>query len=184
MSSSDHYHEYDVVTERPAVYRPRTGISHRSSGFKSDSLTGERPSTTRRIFRAFARFLFAVLIGVGATLAWQSYGDEATEMVRAQAPSLGWFLPVSTTKPAAPAVTSPEMQQQLKPIALDLAIVRRSVEQLAANQDQLARKQEQMTQDIATLKAAEQQLNQKLAMPPAPKPVHAPPPKSPEPPAQ
>ncbi len=37
--------------------------------------------------------------------------------------------------PPAPAVTSAELQAQLKPVALDLAIVRRSVEQLASNQD-------------------------------------------------
>ena len=82
------------------------------------------------------------------------------------------------------------MQEQLKPVALDLAIVRRSVEQLATNQDQLARKQDQMAQAIATLQAAEQDLSQKIlglvppAAPPAPKAVHVPPPKSLKPPAQ
>jgi hypothetical protein len=49
---------------------------------------------------------------------------------------------VAARLPARP-VTSAELQAQLKPVALDLAIVRRSVEQLASNQDQLARKEDQ-----------------------------------------
>ncbi len=196
---NNQYHERDVDTsaldaERESSgqgvrnterYRPRMGMSLRSSGFKEDLITDDRPFLARRIFRALARFFFAVLIGVGATLSWQSYGDAATEMVRAWAPSLGWLLPVSTPKPAAPPVTSAELQQQLKPMALDLAILRRSVEQLAANQDQLARKQGQMNQGIATLQAAEQQLSQKALSPPPAKPVHVPAPQqAPQPPAQ
>jgi hypothetical protein len=105
---------------------------------------------------------------VGGTLAWQSYGGE---MVRAWVPSLGWLLPAT---PPGPAVTSTELQQQLKPMAIDLALVRRSEEQLATNQDQLARKQDQMAQAIATLQAAERDLSQQILAlaPPAPKAVH------------
>jgi hypothetical protein len=48
------------------------------------------------------------------------------------------------------------------------------MEQLGANQDQLARKQDQMPQAIATLQAAEQDISQKILAlaPPAPEPVH------------
>jgi hypothetical protein len=69
------------------------------------------------------------------------------------------------------------LQEKLKPVALDVAIVRRSTEQLAFNQDQLARKQEQMTQAIAALQAAEQDISQKILAlaPPAPKAVRVPP---------
>ena len=63
-------------------------------------------------------------------------------MVRAWAPSLSWLVP---TSPSA------ELQALLKPVALDLAIMKRSLEQLASNQDQLARKQDQTAQAIATL---------------------------------
>ena len=73
-----------------------------------------------------------VFIGVGGTLAWQYYGGEA---VRTWAPSLSSLLPASTMEPPAPTVTSTELKQQLKPMAIDLALVRRSEEQLAANQD-------------------------------------------------
>ena len=51
----------------------------------------------------------------------------------------------------------PETVQQLKPLSLDLAIVRRSLQQLAANQNQLAAKQDQITQNVATLQEVEQE---------------------------
>jgi hypothetical protein len=57
---------------------------------------------------------------------------------------------------------SAELHAQLKPVALNLAIMKRSVEQLADNQDQLVRKQGQMTQAIASLQAAEQDLSQQI----------------------
>ena len=161
----------------------RSGTSRRATAFKSDQFPSDRLSNSRRLTRSLARFSLAVLIGVGATLAWQSYGSEA---VRTWAPSLSPLLPASTMEPPAPAVTSAELQAQLKPAALDLAIVKRSVEQLAANQDQLARKQDQMAQAIATLRAAEQDINQKISAPtpPPPRAAHAPPPKPTQSPAQ
>jgi hypothetical protein len=179
---NDEYAERDVDASDPdaertssnRVHQLRPGRPYRSSGFKNTQVASDRPSITRRIIRALGRFSIAVLIGVGGTLAWQSYGGE---MVRAWAPSLGWLLPASP---------SAELQAQLKPVALDLAIMRRSVEQLAGNQDQLARKQDQMAQAFATLQAAVRDINQNiLALAPlAPKAGHVPPPKPPQPAAQ
>jgi hypothetical protein len=185
---NDEYSERDVEAsdldaERASsnrVHRLRRGTAFRSSDFKNAQFRSGRPSIARRVTRGRAGYVFAVLIGVGGTLAWQSYGDEAKEMLRTWAPSLGWLIPVSTEAPA-PAVTSAELQEKLKPLALDVAIVRRSVEQLASNQDQLARKQEQVTQAIAALQAAEQDISQKISTPPPPKTVHVPPPKPPQP---
>jgi hypothetical protein len=148
-----------------------SGTSRRASGFKYKQFANDRLSNRRRITRGLALFSLAVLIGVAAALAWQSYGGEA---VKTWAPSL---LPASTTEPPAPAVTSAELQALLKPAALDLAIVKRSVEQLAINQDLLARKQDQMAQAIATLQAAEQELSQKISSPPTSGAAHVPPPK-------
>jgi len=149
------------------VHRLRPDRPYRPSGLKNTQVVNKRLSITRRIIRAVGRFSVAALIGVGATLAWQSYGGE---MIRAWAPSLGWLVPVSPTA---------QLQAQLKPVALDLAIMKRSVEQLAANQDQLARKQDQMAQAFAALQAAEQDIKQNiLALAPlAPKAAHVPPPK-------
>jgi uncharacterized iron-regulated membrane protein len=188
MHSTESPPRHDEYPERSAeasssnrVYRLRPGTAYRPSGSTNAQFRSDRPSISRRLTRKLARFFLAVLIGVGGTLAWQYYGGE---MVRAWAPSLGWLLPAS---PPGPAVTSTELQQQLKPMAIDLALVRRSEEQLAANQDQLARKQDQMAQAIATLQAAEQDLSQKMSAPPspppAPKPVHVSP-KQLQPPAQ
>jgi hypothetical protein len=120
-----------------------------------------------------------VLIGVGITLAWQSYREEAKEAVRIWVPSLGWVLP-PTVKLAASADASRELGQQLKPIALDLALVRRSVEQLAGDLKQLAAKQEQMAQSLAT----EQDLRQNISSVPPSAAVPIPRPKPMRPPVQ
>ena len=85
------------------------------------------------MLRAVVRFSFVFLIGVGTTLGWQSYHGEAKELVRTWVPWLSWVL----ARAPATADTSSELGQQLKPVAIDLALVRRSVEQLAADQKQL-----------------------------------------------
>ena len=138
---------------KPSIRSPRP------SGLNDDQVASDRPSIGRRIFRTLTRFFIAVLIGIGATLAWQSHGDAAREMVVARAPSLGWLLSVSTTKSPAVAATAPDPVQQLEPLASNLDVVRRSVEQLAA-------KQEQMAQNIATLQALEEDIRQKVSSPP------------------
>jgi uncharacterized iron-regulated membrane protein len=163
----------DLDAERTSankVHRLRPARPYRSSGLENVNFRSDRPSIARRMIRALGRFSVAALIGVGATLAWQSFGGE---LVRAWVPSLGWLFPASP---------SAELQALLKPVALDLAIMKRSVEQLASNQDQLARKQDQMTQAFAALQAAEQDIKQNiLALAPlAPKSGHVPPPKLPQ----
>jgi hypothetical protein len=191
----------DIARERRGLHRLNLDRSDRlfseddasmsveddaSMSVEDDASTSVGPSITRRIFRASAVFSFVVLTGVGGALAWRSYGDYATDMVRA------WALPTPTSKPAVPPAGAAEIQQQLKSIAIDLTAVRHTLEQLGANQDQLtrkqeemARKQEQMTQAIAVLQAAEQDIRQKISAPPSPnKPVHVPLPKPAQHPAQ
>jgi len=79
------------------------------------------------------------------------------------------LLPASTSSPvdgqasAATVVTSADLAQQIKPVALDLAIVRHGVDQLATTIKQLAARQEEMAQEIATLQATEQDLKEKAA---------------------
>jgi hypothetical protein len=162
--------------ERPddRPYRPRTGMSRRSSGFKNIG----RPSIGRRIYRSLVRFSFAVLIGIGGTLACQCYAEQASEMVETWAPSIGRFLPASATKSPARAVTSADLET----VALNLAILRRSMEQLAANQDQLARKQEQLGDSMVTLQATGQDIVQKISSLPSstPRAVRVSPPKTPQ----
>jgi len=137
-----------------------------------------RPSIVRRIFRTITRFIVAVLVGVGLTLAWQSYGEQVKEMTRTWVPSLAWAVPQPDAKPPTDADVLPEMAQQIRLIALDVAIVRRNLGQLATNQDQLAAKQDQMPQNMAALQEIEQDARQKTFSPPlAPKPVAPPAPK-------
>ena len=69
------------------------------------------------------------------------------------------------------AATLPELVEQLKPMSLDLVIVRRSLEQLAANQSQFAAKQEQIAQNIATLQEVEQEIIQAATRPAAQTPI-------------
>src|SRR5690348_4426050 len=60
-----------------------------SPGRKGDYAASVRSRLGRRLFRSVTRFSVAVVIGVGATLAWQSYGDVAREMAVTRAPTLG-----------------------------------------------------------------------------------------------
>lgn len=157
---NDTYLGHDVDTaERMSAYRVRPRAFPRSN---------------RRLIRTLDRFSVAVLIGlgaatligVGATLSWQSYRGE---MVRVWIRSLGRLLPASP---------SAELKAQPKLVTANLAATERSVEQLARDQDQLTRKQDQMTQAFATLPAAVQDINQyALALAPlAPNAALVPPP--------
>src|SRR5216684_1318888 len=143
--------------------------------FGEGQLASGRPSIGRRMLRSLTRFSIAALIGVGATLGWQSYGDAAKEMLVTRAPTLGWLLSVSTTKSPVVAATSTDPMQQLAPLAFNLDIVRRSVEQVAA-------KQEQMAQNIAALQAVEEDIRQKMSSTaPAQQAASIPQPKPPQP---
>ena len=131
--------------------------------FGEGPVASGRPSLGRRLFRSLARFSIAVLIGVGATLGWQAYGDEAKEMLIAQASALGWVLSAFPTKSPVAAISA-DPTRQLVPMASTLDAVRRSVDQLAA-------KQEQMAQSIAALRAVE---DSRQKMPPGPSGLSAP----------
>jgi hypothetical protein len=118
------------------------------------------------------RLLITFCIGVVATLAWQSYGDAAREMIASSSPRLGWLAPpAAPVTQAAPAVPSPD-QEDLKAISFGLAGVRQRVDQIAA---QLAAGQDQMTRDIGNkLQAVEQDILDKMISAPPPQPAAAP----------
>jgi len=142
----------------------------------------KRPSFATRTSRGLARFLVVFCIGVATTLAWQLYGDTARAVIANSSPQLGWFVPhtapvVPSTPDVAPPATaaSPELQQ----LVIGLAIVRQSIDQLAA---QSAANQRQMADDTAKLQSNEQEILHKLSAtplrsaPPARKPEPMPPP--------
>jgi hypothetical protein len=151
--------------------------------------------TRRRHLRAFARTLTAVLIGVAATLAWQSYGDQAKQTIATGAPALGWspeskqmiagFIerlgwtkqaadtaPVQATAlqtaqaaPAAPALASSAPPAP----AVDPEQVQQIVLSLGAlrqSLDQIASGQDQMAREIARLQSADTEILEKIPAPP------------------
>jgi hypothetical protein len=80
-------------------------------------------------------------IGVAATLAWQSYGNAAREMIANSSPQLGWLVPSASA--------SPERQ---------LEAMRQRVDQLTTSQRQIAG-------DITKLLADQKELLQKISAP-------------------
>ncbi|HEY7299226.1 MAG TPA: hypothetical protein VH684_15070 [Xanthobacteraceae bacterium] len=137
------------------------------------SWPAEQPSRRRRAIRALIMFF----LGATATLAWQSYGEAAREMIASSYPQLGWLAPQTaaaetvpeTTSQAAPAAASES--EDLKSISDSLAAVRESIDQLAA---QIAANQQTMANDIAELKAAERNIFDKVNSAPPPRPAAPP----------
>ncbi len=129
-----------------------------SSSLEERQVPRDRPSIRIRTFR-LPLFSIAVLIGIAATLGWQSYGDAAKEIIVGKVPTLASFLPVSTMKSPVLSATPPETAQQLMPLTFGLEVMRRSVDQIAA-------KQEQISQNIAALQAVEEDVRQKVSSTP------------------
>src|SRR5215472_6289764 len=137
---------------------------------RNDNLPSIRPSRRKRARRVLARFLITLCIGVGGTLAWQSYGDAAREMIAKSSPQLSWLAPQAAavlTPPAVPpnmvasAAPSPD-PQQLKSMSLNIAAMRQSVNQL----------QNEMTNEITKLRAAQQEILDKISAPRSGRPLH------------
>ena len=142
----------------------------------------------RRGSRTFTRYLVAILIGVAATLAWQSYGDAAKRVVATSAPELGWSpeakqmiaswvqqlgwtkSPAGSEKIAAPvAQTAPTTSldsEKVQQTAQNLVAVRETVQELAAGQKQVMR-------EIDKLESAVMEILEKIPAPP-PQPPGAP----------
>jgi hypothetical protein len=95
-----------------------------------DRLKSEHRSTARRAAAGFARFAIIFGIGIGATLAWQSYGNTARLTVASLSPRLGWLVPAEPSLSALSASASPD---QLAALSRSLAVVRQSVDKLAAD---------------------------------------------------
>jgi hypothetical protein len=173
---SDKWEPTRVPEVRPRPIKPRDEL-----------LPPPEPSLGRRAFRALFRFLIAIGLGIGGTLAWQAYGDAARQMIATAYPErLGWIAPpASTTAPApqsaraALASAAPSVDEEhLKAMAADLAAMRQSVEQLAG---QVASGQQQVSDEIAKLgdeigklRASEQDILNRIPTPPPQRPAAAP----------
>jgi hypothetical protein len=179
---SDRYRSNQAANDGPRIGRPTSGAP--ADFFKAavpmvmNSLQRLRPASHSLDIplRTVAGVLLAVLIGVGAILAWQSYGISMTQSpdvkaeqaVSTRAGQVSAVAPqpalVTQTEPApATATTSPELALQLEAMARDLTVLRDSLAQLTATQEQttqkvatleaIAAKQEQMARNIAALQA-------------------------------
>ncbi len=134
----------------------------RSTVGQNDQSPNGQPSLRKRALPTLARFLMTFCIGVAATLAWQSYGDAARQMIANSHSELGWLAPrralnaqkaPDTVALAASAAPYPG-QQQLDAMSRDLHVMRQSIDRIAAGQEQIARSVDQ----IATSVAAGQEL--------------------------
>ena len=147
-------------------------------------------SVERRVFRIICGLLIAIVVAV----VWQAYRDDQTmKLVRAWGnSSVIWLSAVlgatqresetaaepstklSDQATSTPAVTSTptkeftELNQQLQTVVNDLAVLRRNVEQLSE-------RQEQMSRDISTVQAIEQNVSEKISSLTQAAPVHVPP---------
>ena len=125
------------------------------------------------------RYLVAICIGVAGTLTWQSYGEATKQTTATTAPVLSWspeaklaswVQQLAWTKPPAglenaatwrwapetpqPApVTTAVLDDAAQPqqIALSLAALRQTVEQIAAGQDKMAREINELAADVEML---------------------------------
>ena len=130
-------------------------------------LNRKRLSLAKRTAIGLARFLLVNGIGVAATLAWQSYGDEIREFVAKSYPQLDWVAPETAFAKAAPemariipSAASPD-RQEFEGMSVALAAVQQRVNRLAA---EFVTSQEQMISDIAKLKADERVILAKLSL--------------------
>jgi hypothetical protein len=165
----------------------------------------ESTSGDRRLGVSIVRYLVAICIGIAATLAWQSYGGSARELIATHVPALAWLASPDATQPAAtsePAVVVPSAvpaqdaaqgfaqgsvqgSAPTRPtpdpsasaeIADDIKAMARDLAGLRRSVDQLTAGQEQVSHTIAKLQAAEDEMRTKLATPPAHKPAAPKPP--------
>jgi len=154
-----------------------------------------RPSRGKRVLRGLVLFLILCSIGVGAALAWQSYGHAARAVIATSWPQLAWLAPESAPVPqavpqAAPtvapqAMAPPELQQlkeelaQLKNELQQLKEMPSALASLRQNVDQLAGSQQEIAGTVAKLGTRQQEILRKLASAtprpaPAPKPLTPP----------
>jgi hypothetical protein len=179
---SDRYRSNQSASNRPWIGRltSRTpaGLFKAALPMMVNSLQRLRPESHSLDIplRTVASVFLAALVGVGAIFAWQSHrvsmtnspGVTAGQAVSTPAGQVSAAarqpVPVTQSEPTpAAATTSPELVLQLEAIVHDVAVLRDSIAELTAKQEQtsqtvatleaIATKQEQMAQNIARLQA-------------------------------
>jgi hypothetical protein len=149
-----------------------------------------RSSFERQVFRTICGLLIAIVVAV----VWQAYRDDRTmKLVKAWGHSSVIWLSAAlgatqresesaaepstklsdqaTSTPAVTSTPTKEFAELSQHVVNDLAVLRRNVEQLSD-------RQEQMSRDILTVQATEQNVSEKISSLTQAAPVHAPPRKS------
>ncbi len=142
------------------VVEPSIHAPARASGYQ---FVSNKPWIGGRRSRSGARVFIAALIGAGATFAWQFHGDGATEAVRAWMSSLSSLLSVPmTTSPLDVDVAAKQTgyTSASKVPAQDAALPPPAPVPPEHSGEQLTAKQEQMSDNIATLQAVESDIKQ------------------------
>ena len=178
------YFSPSVVSPESVVYpdhapsgtSPEPSIAPQRANIRE---AGSRASVERRAFRTAIR---GVIIVIAVAAGWQVYRDDQTkDLLKAWGHSLlnrssavlattqpgseiaaepGSKLSDQAVTPSAPTSIAirefPELQQQLQTIVSDLAALQRIVERVAS-------KQEQVSRDVATLQATEQNISGRVS---------------------
>jgi hypothetical protein len=102
------------------VTEPSLDATLRPVDLNNDPSPTDQPSLRRRTSRSLARFLVMACVGAAATLAWQSYGGTARQMIANSAPQLSWLLlsrpamnppsgrEIAVERPSPPAASAPQ----------------------------------------------------------------------------
>jgi hypothetical protein len=125
-----------------------------------DRLVAIENQMKKRGSGGFARYLVGILVGVAATVAWQSYGVAVrpSALKTLQAAPVTQAAPENVaSKAPVPSIDPAEVHQ----IAMDLTALRQNVAQITASQDHMAR-------EVDRLQAANQ-----IPAPPPPPPIAA-----------
>ncbi len=180
MSASATQSEFSAGSS--PVRLPAVVPAVRPVGPNNGRLSSAGPFLGKRTSFALVRFLIAFGIGVAATLAWQSHGDVAREMIAHSSAQLGWLAAqAAPVAQSAPGMIAPATSTVPSPIAMsrDFDALRKSVDRIAASQEQMTRtvdqltaSQEQMQRQITKLQAISQYILYKNSEPP-PRPTLA-----------
>jgi hypothetical protein len=92
----------------PRVTEPSLDATLRPLDLNNDPAPIDRPSPRRRTSHSIARFLAVACVGAAATLAWQSYGGSAKQMIANSAPQLSWLFssPPATNPPSGSEIAA------------------------------------------------------------------------------
>ena len=155
----------------PRMTQPSLDPTLRPADVNHDPLPTDRPSLGRRTSRRLARFLVAACVGVAATLAWQSYGGTAKQMLANASPRFSRLLmsppamnPPSDREIAIEQPTPPDVQASEQAASAQAGAVASTASETVtstaptAPARELQHQLETMEQDLAAVRQSVEQL--------------------------